>query len=186
MKKQFIVAALSVVCIGLMGCSGENSNNIKESQKSESNQDDSQTEKREIELDDNLQKIEVDKPYMIETDSGNYSFTITELKRTDWLNEEGKKVILLCYEVENKNYEPDDGSMLLINSKALRLSDADGNELESWNSTLSKLGFPDFVESGEKKVQEQPYVASESTEQVRLVYIRGEQEIADMALVIEE
>ena len=38
---------------------------------------------------------------------GSYSFTIHGAYRTDWDAEDGKEILVLSYEVENTDYEPE-------------------------------------------------------------------------------
>ena len=134
--------------------------------------------------DENLDNIVLNEPYVMQTEYGDFSFTITEARATDWMNESGKEIVLLCYTVENQNYDPDNGSLLLLNETSFRLIDVDGNILEPWDMTMSEFGFPDFVEPGESKQQEQPYIANQSTTQIRVVFPRNGEEIADIVLPV--
>lgn len=138
-----------------------------------------------INRDTNLKEIKLNEPYLMETDNGNYSFTITGVQRTDWIQEADKEIIVLDYVVENENYEPDNGSLLLLDAKAFRMEDAERNVLEAWDSTMSEFGFPDFVEVGEKKEQQQPYVTAKDTEEIRLVFEKEGEDIADMVVSVK-
>ena len=142
-------------------------------------------EKQLIAIDENLDKIVLNEPYVMTTEYGDFSFTITGARSTDWMNESGKKIILLCYTVENKDYNPDNGSLLILNGTSFQMIDSEGKTLEPWDMTMSEFGFPDFVEPGENKQQEQPYVADQSTTQIRVVFSRNGEDIAGITLPVE-
>ena len=46
--------------------------------------------------DENLDEIALNEPYVMHTEYGDFSFTITEARATDWMNESGKEIALLC------------------------------------------------------------------------------------------
>ncbi|MBU5480123.1 hypothetical protein [Blautia sp. MSJ-19] len=133
-----------------------------------------------------LEKLEVDKPYTVKTDEGSYTFTIHSVYRTDWMSDDKNEVLVLSYEVENIDYDPDNGSLLMLNANTFHMEDADGNEFEAWDSTMSENGFPDFVEAGEKKEQEQPYVALKGTKEVDIIYQEQGEEKAVLTLEVQD
>lgn len=157
-----------------------------ETQGTDADAADAEVEKKVKKDRSGLEKLEVDKLYTVKTDEGSYTFTIHSVYRTDWMSDDENEVFVLSYEVENIDYKPDNGSLLLLDANTFHMEDADGNEFEAWDSTMSENGFPDFVEAGEKKEEEQPYVALKGTKEVDIIYQNQGEEKAVLTLEVQD
>ena len=201
MKRKVLVLSMAMIIAGAVSVSAFAEDKPKSEEKAEQTSDTKEDKeskdasKKDSEKKDkkskkskkkDLKEIEIDKPYTVKTDEGSYSFTIHGAYRTDWDAEDGKEILVLSYEVENTDYEPENGSLLLLNANTFHMQDMDGNELEASDSTMSENGFPDFVDPGDKKEQEQPYVADEDTDKVKVIYENNGKETAEITLEVKD
>ncbi len=204
-KKVVLLVVAALIIGGLAGSAiSGNFKNNQDSENTGTEKSDEETKETEIQEEDatdvevekevkkekkdrsGLEKLEVDKPYIVKTDEGSYTFTIHSVYRTDWMSDDENEVFVLSYEVENIDYKPDNGSLLLLDANTFHMEDADGNEFEAWDSTMSENGFPDFVEAGEKKEEEQPYVALKGTKEVDIIYQNQGEEKAVLTLEVQD
>ena len=191
MKRKVLVLSMAMIIAGAVSASAFAEDKPKSEEKAEQTSDTKEDKeskdasKKDSEKKD-LKEIEIDKPYTVKTDEGSFSFTIHGAYRTDWDAEDGKEILVLSYEVENTDYEPENGSLLLLNANTFHMQDMDGNDLEASDSTMSENGFPDFVDPGDKKEQEQPYVADKDTDKVKVIYENNGKETAEITLEVKD
>ena len=190
MRKQLLcLACATVLSMGLTACGDSKSqettvatSSVEATSESTTTEAETTTKKTDV---SKLKKIELNKAYTVKTDDGSYSFTITGAKRVDWIDSDTEEIMLLEYTVENKDYKPSDGSLLMLNASSFKVSDTNGNAFKEWDTTLSEYGMPDFVEPGEKKKQEQPYVINKDTKKVQVVFQNKGQDEASITLDVE-
>ena len=175
MRKQLLCLAFAtVLSMGLTACGDSKSqettvatSSVEATSENTTTEAETTTKKTDV---SKLKKIELNKAYTVKTDDGSYSFTITGIRRTGWMESDKEEILALEYTVENKDYAPDDGSVLMLNASSFQIQDMNGNAFKEWDTTMSEYGMPDFVEPGEKQKQEQPYVVKKGTKKVQLIF----------------
>lgn len=104
----------------------------------------------------------------INTDSGEYKFTITDVEETDYRNEFSDKkpdrVIVISYNYENVSYNSD----LYISDMNFKAYDKDNNSMDTY--PVSSIEFPDSISAGRKTSGQMAYGLDSAENYVELEY----------------
>lgn len=156
MKKLKIIKGLILgICLALLfsGCSANN-------------------DKKE-----EAQELELNKPFNIQTEYGDYSVTITGVKKTDWWSRfqknDDKTVILLSYEVDNTSFKNDNYEGVVADGSLFSLIDEDGYNLPKSSFSYSEYPEYDVVAPGTKAKKEVPYILENDSSYVDISIKRG-------------
>lgn len=166
MKRLLNILIMAIIMVTFTGCSSNNN--------STKNND----EPKEVVTAANSDKTEIklNEPFEVSTESGDYSFTITGVTKTDWWNRNyknnDKQIILLNYECNNISFKNSNHDGLLLDETAFSAID-DKNYLLDAPSFGYEASRPKLVPIGLKAKFNIPFIAENDTKNITIKFRRG-------------
>jgi len=121
-------------------------------------------------------EIKLNQPFEVSTESGDYTFTITGITKTDWWNRyyknDDKQIILLNYECNNISFKNSDQDGVLLRESAFSAIDDKKYLLDS-PSFGYEASIPKVVPVGLKGKFNIAFIAENDIKNVTIKFNRG-------------
>lgn len=168
MKKIFNFLLIAIIISMFTGCSLNNNSTINKKQSKETvTHEKNYKDKKEINLNE---------PFTVSSESGDYNFTITGITKTDWWNRyyknNDKQIILLNYECDNISFKNSDYDGLFLDESAFSAID-DKKYLLDIPSFGYEASRPKLVPVGLKGKFNIPFIIENDTKNITIKFNRG-------------
>lgn len=166
MKRLLSFCIIAITIIAFAGCSSNN------------NATKNQNESKEVvnSEDNNKKEIKLNEPFEVSTETGDYSFTISGIEKTDWWSRfyknNDKQIILLNYECNNISFKNSNHDGLLLDASAFSAID-DKDYLLDVPSFGYEASIPKLVPVGLKAKFNIPFIAENDIQNITIRFRRG-------------
>lgn len=174
MKRWLSFAVVSLLAVSLVACGGN------KTEVEVSNTQGTTTSETQATKVNNV--MELNQPYTIKTESGDYILTIEKIyetkKKNEFAEEEQKtnSVVLVDYSYQNVSFESSSGLDLYIDEYAFQVMDGEGNMIKSYPAT--ECVYPVNTPVGGKCTARMAFGVISESDTISLTFTRGSEKVA--------